>query len=100
MSKIFVLAEHRKGSLRDITWEMLNKGAELASDTELVAVLLGHQVGGFDAILVEAPSQRPDDIAGPAFAKLGQAGGACTDDLDDESHQRTVHFSDTERTAQ
>lgn len=43
MAGIFVLAEHRKGSFRDITWEMLNKARELASGSgsKLVAVLLG-----------------------------------------------------------
>jgi electron transfer flavoprotein alpha subunit len=43
MAKIFVLAEHRQGQLRDITFEMLTKGRELAGKTgaELVAVLLG-----------------------------------------------------------
>ena len=45
---IFVLAEHRMGELRDITFEMLTKGHELAEQlgTELVAVLLGHGVDG------------------------------------------------------
>ena len=43
MAKILVLAEHRQGQLRDITFEMLTKGRELAGKTgaELVAVLLG-----------------------------------------------------------
>jgi len=46
---IFVLAEHRRGSLRDVTWEILNKGTELASRSgaELIAVLLGYRVGDF-----------------------------------------------------
>ncbi|HDI01089.1 MAG TPA: electron transfer flavoprotein subunit alpha/FixB family protein [Candidatus Bathyarchaeota archaeon] len=45
---IFVLAEHRAGELRDITFEMLTKGHELAEGlgTELVAILLGHEVDG------------------------------------------------------
>jgi electron transfer flavoprotein alpha subunit len=49
LSQIFVLAEHRKGGLREITWEMLNRGAELASHSgsELVAVLLGHRRDDF-----------------------------------------------------
>jgi electron transfer flavoprotein alpha subunit len=56
VSQIFVLAEHRKGSLREITWEMLNKGAELASRSgaELVAVLLGHQPDAFSSELGRA----------------------------------------------
>jgi electron transfer flavoprotein alpha subunit len=55
MSQIFVLAEHRKGSLREITWEMLNKGAEVASrsGSELVAVLLGHRADDFAGELAQ-----------------------------------------------
>lgn len=43
MKEIFVLAEHRQGQFRDITFEMLYKGVELAekTGTELTAVLLG-----------------------------------------------------------
>lgn len=43
MREIFVLAEHRQGQFRDITFEMLSKGMELAEKTgaELTAVLLG-----------------------------------------------------------
>lgn len=46
MPKIFVIAEHRKGDIQDVTWEILNKGAELASlsSAELVTVLLGYGV--------------------------------------------------------
>lgn len=46
MKEIFVLAEHRQGQLRDITFEMLTKGKELAekTNTELTAVLLGKDV--------------------------------------------------------
>jgi electron transfer flavoprotein alpha subunit len=46
MAKILVLAEHRQGQLRDVTFEMLTKGRELAGKTssELVAVLLGKGV--------------------------------------------------------
>jgi electron transfer flavoprotein alpha subunit len=49
MKEIFVLAEHRMGELRDITFEMLTKGRELAEEmgSSLVAVLLGHNVDGF-----------------------------------------------------
>jgi electron transfer flavoprotein alpha subunit len=47
MEDIFVLAEHRQGELRDITFEMLMKGKNLADDTgkPLTAVLFGHNVG-------------------------------------------------------
>ncbi|MFC2067462.1 electron transfer flavoprotein subunit alpha/FixB family protein [Chloroflexota bacterium] len=60
MSQIFVLAEHRMGSIRDVTWEMLNKGAELASGSgaELVAVLFGYQVRDF----AEELSRRADQV--------------------------------------
>jgi electron transfer flavoprotein alpha subunit len=46
MGKIFVLAEHRQGQMRDITFEMLTKGRELAekNGVELDAVLLGKSV--------------------------------------------------------
>lgn len=46
MTKIFVLAEHRQGQMRDITFEMLTKAAELAQKTnaELTAILLGKNV--------------------------------------------------------
>lgn len=49
MGEIFVLAEHRRGELRDITFEMLGKGQELAAALggSLTAVLLGHNVDGF-----------------------------------------------------
>jgi len=49
MGEIFVLAEHRRGELRDVTFEMLGKGQELgaALDAPLAAVLLGHNVDGF-----------------------------------------------------
>jgi electron transfer flavoprotein alpha subunit len=59
VTRIFVLAEHRKGSLRDITWEMLTKGHELASDSgaELVAVLLGYGVRGFAEELAQRAEQ-------------------------------------------
>jgi len=46
MKEIFVLAEHRRGELRDVTFEMLTKGRELSqkTNTDLTAVLLGHNV--------------------------------------------------------
>jgi hypothetical protein len=30
MGEILVLAEHRRGEIRDVTWEMLARGRELA----------------------------------------------------------------------
>ncbi len=55
MGEILVLAEHRQGELRDVTFEMLGKGQELAAtlDAPLVAVLLGHNVDGFAAELAK-----------------------------------------------
>lgn len=46
MTEIFVLTEHRQGQIRDITFEMLSKGRELAgkTSTKLTAVLLGKEV--------------------------------------------------------
>jgi electron transfer flavoprotein alpha subunit len=46
MPKIFVLAEHRQGQIRDITYEMLTKAREIAEKTgaELNAVILGNNV--------------------------------------------------------
>jgi len=46
MKEILVLAEHRLGKLRDITFEMLTKGRELAekNDAKLIAALLGYGV--------------------------------------------------------
>lgn len=48
MTGIFVLAEHRQGQIRDITFEMLTKGRELAEETntDLTAVVLGKDVKG------------------------------------------------------
>lgn len=46
MAGIFVLAEHRQGQIRDITYEMLTKAREISekTGTELTAVLLGKNV--------------------------------------------------------
>jgi len=46
MTGIFVLAEHRQGQVRDITFEMLTKGRELAQKigAELSAVIFGKDV--------------------------------------------------------
>lgn len=46
MAEILVLAEHRQGQLRDITFEMLTKAREIAEKTNasLAAVLLGKNV--------------------------------------------------------
>ncbi len=46
MPKIFVVTEHRQGQVRDVTYEILTKGRELAEKTgaELVAVIMGKEV--------------------------------------------------------
>jgi electron transfer flavoprotein alpha subunit len=46
MTKIFTLAEHRQGQIRDITLEMLTKARELAEKTnsETTAIILGKNV--------------------------------------------------------
>lgn len=55
MREIFVLAEHRRGQLRDITLEMLTKGKELAekANMDLSAVLFGHNVKQYAETLSE-----------------------------------------------
>ncbi|MHC1604118.1 MAG: electron transfer flavoprotein subunit alpha/FixB family protein [Candidatus Syntropharchaeales archaeon] len=49
MAEIFVLAEHREGELREITFEMLGAAKNLADamDATITAVLLGHDVNGY-----------------------------------------------------
>ncbi|MEM2465090.1 MAG: electron transfer flavoprotein subunit alpha/FixB family protein [Candidatus Bathyarchaeia archaeon] len=55
MNEIFVLAEHRQGQLRDITFEMLTKGKQLAENTNanLTAILLGKNVMDIAKALTE-----------------------------------------------
>jgi len=54
MKEIFVLAEHRHGELRDVTFEMLTKGEEVSQkiNADLTVVLLGHDVKEFAKSLV------------------------------------------------
>src|SRR4030042_3749947 len=49
MSEVFVLVEHRQGKIRDITYEMLAVGENIASQqgASSTAVLLGHHVKNF-----------------------------------------------------
>src|SRR4030042_4810784 len=49
MSEVFVLVEHRKGKIRDITYEVLQAGETRASQqgASSTAVLLGHHVKNF-----------------------------------------------------
>jgi len=55
MKEIFVLAEHRRGEFRDVTFEMLTKGRELSqkANMDLTAVLLGHNVKEFAKSLAD-----------------------------------------------
>jgi electron transfer flavoprotein alpha subunit len=55
MAEIFVLAEHRQGQMREITYEMLTKARELLekTNTKLTAVLLGKDVEEHAKTLVE-----------------------------------------------
>lgn len=55
MGEIFVLAEHRQGQLRDITFEMLTKGGELAEkiNLDLTAILLGKNIKDYAKDLAE-----------------------------------------------
>jgi electron transfer flavoprotein alpha subunit len=49
MKKIIALAEHRRGDLRDVTWEILSKGRQLAEGmgAEIEVALLGKGVKNF-----------------------------------------------------
>jgi electron transfer flavoprotein alpha subunit len=60
MSKLFVIAEHRLGETRDITFEMLWKAGELAEKFShtVTAVILGHDVNP----IAETISDRADNI--------------------------------------
>lgn len=55
MKEIFVLTEHRQGQVRDVTFEMLSKGMELAekTNTELTAVLFGKNIKDHAKALAE-----------------------------------------------
>ena len=55
MTEIFVLAEHRQGQFRDITFEMLTKAREIAEKlgAGLTTVLLGKNVRGHAKTLAE-----------------------------------------------
>jgi len=79
MSRIFVLVEHRKGEIREVTREMLTKGRELAtqSGSKLTAVLLGYQVGSFagelarhaDEVLV-LENEKLENFNGATYQKV------------------------------
>jgi len=52
---IAVFIEQDEGSIEDISLELLGKGRELANkgNTELMAILLGHEIGGLAQELIE-----------------------------------------------
>ncbi len=55
MKRIFVLIEHRRGVILDVSLEMLQKGAAIAASngSELIAVLLGNNVSNLAAELTK-----------------------------------------------
>ena len=79
MTELFVLAEHRRGELRDVTFEMLTKGRELSQkiDADLTAVLLGHNVKEFAKRLADHAKKvlivgdtRLEDFNAEAYQKV------------------------------
>jgi len=55
MTEIFVLAEHRQGQLRDVTYEMLTKARELVGKigAEVTAILIGRNLKEYTRTLTE-----------------------------------------------
>jgi electron transfer flavoprotein alpha subunit len=79
MRELLVLAEHRQGELRDVTFEMLAKGTELSQriDADLTAVLLGHNVQEFAKKLADhtkrvliIDDERLENFAAEAYQKV------------------------------
>jgi electron transfer flavoprotein alpha subunit len=60
MKEIIVLAEHRRGEMRDVTWEMISKGRQIAERMagEINVALLGKEVG----LLAEALKGKANKI--------------------------------------
>jgi len=56
MKEIIILAEHRRGELRDVTWEMVSEGRQLAKSlgAETAVALLGKGVNGMAEALKPA----------------------------------------------
>ncbi len=69
MGDLFVLAEHRQGELREITFEMLSKAPEVAKELggDVVTVLLGSGVDAF-AEKLAAYSDKVLYVDDPLFA--------------------------------
>jgi len=80
MSGIWVLAEHREGSLREITFEMLAKGRELAlqQGVPLVCLLLGNQI-----------SEMAKDLQSQAD-QVWTLEGACLEHFHSETYQAVL----------
>jgi electron transfer flavoprotein alpha subunit len=55
MTEVLVLAEHRQGQIRDITYEMLTKAQELAEKTgaKLAVIMMGNNVKELAKLLTE-----------------------------------------------
>ena len=53
MKEIIVLAEHRRGEMRDVTWEMLSKARQLAESigAEIAVALLGKGINQLAEVL-------------------------------------------------
>lgn len=70
MDEILVLVEHRKGEIRDVTYEMLSTGRELAEGrgAKLTALLLGQDVSK----LAEAVASRAESVEVIEDARLAQ----------------------------
>jgi electron transfer flavoprotein alpha subunit len=68
---IYVLAEHRKGALRDTTWEAISAGRKLSSDlgAELVCVLLANNAAQM-AEQLAAESPRVLVVDNPVFQTM------------------------------
>jgi electron transfer flavoprotein alpha subunit len=69
MGDVFVLIEHRQGTLRDVSLEMLTKASEVAGQLggETVAVLIGSGVDSF-AEKVAGYSDKVLYVDDPLFA--------------------------------
>jgi len=68
-NQVFVVAEHIKGGIEDITFEMLGKGREIANDSggELIAIVLGNnardlanELGTADKVIYADDTQLAD----------------------------------------
>jgi electron transfer flavoprotein alpha subunit len=79
MTEILVLAEHRQGQMRDITYEMLTKARELAEKTnaKLTAMILGKNVKELAKPLAEhantvivVEDQRLENFNSEAYKKV------------------------------